>query len=66
MTQSNSKIARLTRQAILEDILIIKNLEDKTLHLSDVCEFLEDKHDMDDISFLDINNYKVIDIEQFV
>lgn len=66
VTQSNSKTARLTRQAILEDILIIKNLEDKTLHLSDVCEFLEDKHDMDDISFLDINNYKVIDIEQFV
>ena len=65
VTQSNSKTARLTRLSILEDILIIKNLDEKTPHLSDVCEYLEEEFEIDNISFMDIENFKIIDTKQF-
>lgn len=61
VTQSNSKTARLTRLNILEDILIVKDVEEKTPRLSDVCEYLEDVYDIDELSFVDIEGYKVID-----
>ena len=65
VTQSNSKTARLMRLAILEEILIVKDLEEKSLHLSDVCEYLEEEYDIDELSFNDIEGYKVIDTKQF-
>lgn len=65
VTQSNSKTARLIRLNILEDILIVKDTEEKTLRLSDVCEYLEDVYDIDKLSFSDIEGYKVIDVKQF-
>lgn len=65
VTQSNSKTARLIRLNILEDILIVKNIEEKPPRLSDVCEYLEDVYDIDELSFADIEGYKVIDAKQF-
>lgn len=65
VTQSNSKNARLTRLTILEDILIVKNLEEKAPRLSEVCEYLEDLYDIDELAFADIEGYKVIDAKQF-
>lgn len=65
VTQSNSKTARLIRLNILEDILIVKDTEEKTPRLSDVCEYLEDVYDIDELSFSDIEGYKVIDAKQF-
>lgn len=65
VTQSNSKTARLIRLNILEDILIVKDIEDKSPRLSDVCEYLEDVYDIDELSFADIEGYKVIDAKQF-
>lgn len=65
VTQSNSKTARLIRLNILEDILIVKDVEEKTPRLSDVCEYLEYVYDIDELSFADIEGYKVIDAKQF-
>ena len=65
VTQSNSKTARLTRLSILEEILIVKNVEERSPRLSDVCEFLEEEYDLDEVSFLDIEGYKVLDKKQF-
>lgn len=65
VTQSNSKTARLIRLNILEDILIVKDIEEKTPRLSDVCEYLEDVYDIDELLFADIEGYKVIDAKQF-
>jgi len=65
VTQSNSKKARQTRILILEEILITRDIQNKPLRLSDVCEFLEGEFDIDEISFKDINGYKVIDTKQF-
>lgn len=65
VTQSNSKTARSTRLTILEDILIVKDLNEKSLRMSDVCEYLEDEYDIDELSFLEIAGYKVVDVKQF-
>lgn len=65
VTQSNSKTARLTRLSILEELLIVKNVEERSPRLSDVCEFLEEEYDLDEVSFLDIEGYKVLDKKQF-
>ena len=65
VTQSNSKTARLTRLSILEELLIVKNVKERSPRLSDVCEFLEEEYDLDDVSFLDIEGYKVLDKKQF-
>lgn len=65
VTQSNSKTARLTRLSILEDILTVKTIDDPSPRLLDVCEYLEDEFNLESISFLDIEGYRVIDIKQF-
>ena len=65
VTQSNSKTARLARLSILEEILIVKTLEEKSPRLSDVCEYLEEEFDTEDIAFCEIEGYKVIDTKQF-
>ena len=65
VTQSNSKMARLTRLSILEEILIIKDLDEKSPRLSDVCEYLEEEFEKDDIAFCEIESYKIIDTNQF-
>ena len=65
VTQSNSKTARLTRLSILEEILIVKNVEEKSHHLADVCEYLESEYDIDDIAFAEIEGWKIIDTKQF-
>lgn len=65
VTQSNSKMARLTRLSILEEILIIKDLDEKSPRLSDVCEYLEEEFEKDDITFCEIEDYKIIDTNQF-
>lgn len=65
VTQSNSKTARLTRLSILEEILMVKITDELSPSLLDVCEFLEDEYDLDCISFLDVEGYRVIDIKQF-
>lgn len=65
VTQSNSKTARLTRQSILEDLLVIKDVEEMSHRLADVCEYLEGEYDIDDIAFTDIDGWKVIDTKQF-
>ena len=65
VTQSNSKLARLTRLSILEDLLIVKNKEEKSPRLSDVCEYLEGEYDIDELSLIDIEGYKIIDQKQF-
>lgn len=65
MTQSNSKNARQTRLEILEEILIVKDPNEKSLRLSDVCEYLEDENAIESISFKDIQGYKIIDLSQF-
>ena len=65
VTQSNSKTARSIRLNILEEILIVKDIEEKTPCLSDVCEYLEGVYDIDELSFADIEGYKVIDTKQF-
>ena len=65
VTQSNSKLARQTRLSILEDLLIVKSKEEKSPRLSDVCEFLEGEYDIDELSLVDIEGYKVIEAKQF-
>lgn len=65
VTQSNSKMARITRLSILEEILIVKNVEEKSPRLSDVCEFLESEYDIDDIVFAEVEGWKIIDTKQF-
>lgn len=65
VTQSNSKTARLTRLSILEELLIVKNVEEKSHHLADVCEYLEGEYDIDDIAFAEIEGWKIIDTKQF-
>ena len=65
VTQSNSKMARLTRLLILEELLVIKDLEEMSHRLADVCEYLEGEYDIDDIAFSDIDGWKVIDTKQF-
>ena len=65
VTQSNSKNARQTRLEILEEILIVKDPNEKSLRLSDVCEYLEDENAIESISFKDIQGYKIIDLSQF-
>lgn len=65
VTQSNSKLARITRLSILEDLLIVKNWEEKPVRLSEVCEYLECEYDIDEISYVDIEGYKVTDTKQF-
>ena len=65
VTQSNSKMARLTRLSILEEILIVKNVDEKSSRLSDVCEYLEGEYNIDDIAFAEIEDWKIIDTKQF-
>lgn len=65
VTQSNSKMARLTRLSIFEEILIVKNVDDKSSRLSDVCEYLEDEYNIDEIAFAEIEGWKIIDTKQF-
>lgn len=65
VTQSNSKFARITRLSILEDLLIVKNWEEKPLRTAEVCEYLESEYNLDEISYVDIEGYKVIDTKQF-
>ncbi len=65
VTQSNSKTARLTRLSILEELLITKNLEEKPYRLSDVCVFLEGEYNINDIVFANVENWYIIDTEQF-
>ena len=65
VTQSNSKTARLTRLSILEELLIVKNVEERSHHLADVCEYLEGEYDIDDIAFVEIEGWKIIDTKQF-
>lgn len=65
VTQSNSKMARLTRLSILEELLVIKDLEEMSHRLADVCEYLEGEYDIDDIAFSNIDGWKVIDTKQF-
>ena len=65
VTQSHSKKARLARLTILENILIVKDINEKPPYLSDVCEYLEEKYDLEEVTFLNIDNYKIIDTNQF-
>lgn len=65
VTQSNSKLARITRLSILEDLLIVKNREERSPRMSEVFEYLESEYDLDEISYIDIEGYKVIDTKQF-
>lgn len=65
VTQSNSKNARLVRLAILEDILIVKDVYEKSSRLSDVCEYLEGEYDVDDVVFENVDGYMIIDTKQF-
>lgn len=65
VTQSNSKNARLVRLAILEDILIVKDVYEKSPRLSDVCEYLEGEYDVNDVAFENVDGYMIIDTKQF-
>lgn len=65
VTQSNSKNARLVRLAILEDILIVKDVNEKSPRLSDVCEYLEGEYDVNDVAFENVDGYMIIDTKQF-
>ena len=65
VTQSNSKTARMTRLSILEDILIVKDVDEKSPRLSDVCEFLEEEYDIDNLAFVETEGYNLIDTKQF-
>lgn len=65
VTQSNSKTARMTRLSILEDILIVKDVDEKSPRLSDVCEFLEEEYDIDNLAFVETEGYYLIDTKQF-
>ena len=65
VTQSNSKLARITRQSILEDILVVKNIDDMTIRLSDVCEYVEAEYNIDEIVFSEVDGWMIIDTKQF-
>lgn len=65
VTQSNSKNARLVRLAILEDILIVKDVYEKSPRLSDVCEYLEGEYDVNDVAFENVDGYMIINTNQF-
>ena len=65
VTQSNSKTARLTRLSIMEDLLIVKNVDEMSHRLSDVCEYLEGEYNIDDITFVEIEGWMIIDTKQF-
>ena len=49
----------------MEDLLIVKNWEEKSPRLSEVCEYLESEYDLDEINYVDIAGYKVTDTKQF-
>ena len=40
-------------------------MDEKTPRLSDVCEYLEEEFDTEDIVFCEIEGYKIIDTRQF-
>ena len=65
VTQSNSKYAREQRLEILEDILICMEGEEKNERLSEVCEYLEGELEIDNIPFVSVNGYEVVDVVQF-
>lgn len=67
VTQSNSKTARQVRLDILEEILISYEGESVMApHLAEVCEFLEAEFDLEEISFIHLGKWRIIDTKQFI
>lgn len=65
VTQSNSKDARKTRLTILENILIKVNQNENNSYLADVIDFLEDDLHIEQINFVKIEKWYIIDFRQF-
>lgn len=65
VTQSNSKNARLTRLSIIENLLIVKSIDNKSVRLLDVCDYLKGEYGLADISFAEYDGWMIIDTKQF-